>query len=197
MRVLIFDTETSGFPEKGGKLVQFAAHICDLSFIDTLTVQEFSTLVKCPDPVPDEVLAIHGISQEMSQTGIDPKQVCQWFLGAAARADLIVAHNSAFDMKVMEYEFERAQIAERANTPVFCTMKASTDLCRLPGKYGFKWPKLAEAMDILCGVKLENAHDALADTRGCRVLLLELVKRGLVPAIEEIKKRKIEQSTTP
>lgn len=186
MRVLIFDTETSGFPERGGKLLQFAAHICDLSFDEPLTVQEFSTLVKCPDEIDPGALAIHGITREMTETGMDPHSVCRWLIGAAKKCDLIVAHNSSFDIKVMDYEFRRADLGGFNPQNVFCTMKASTELCELPGQFGtFKWPKLEEALPILCGVELEGAHDALADTRGCRTLFLELVKRGLVPQLEQ------------
>lgn len=186
MRVLIFDTETSGFPEKGGKLLQFAAHVCDLSFDPPLTVQEFSTLVKCPDPVQEGAFEVHGISQEMTQTGLDPIAICKWITGVSAKCDLIVAHNSQFDIKVMDFEFRRAGMGGFNPENVFCTMKASTDLCELPGRYGnYKWPKLEEALPILCGVSLEGAHDALADTRGCRLLFLELAKRGLVPGVAE------------
>lgn len=196
MRILIFDTETSGFPEKGGKLIQFAAHIVDMNFAPPLTVQEFSTLVKCPDEIDPGAFAIHGISQEMTQTGMDALAVCRWLWGASQKADLIVAHNAAFDVKVMDFEMRRAEMGGFAPANVFCTMKASTEICQIAGNYGkYKWPKLAEALDLLCSVKLENAHDALADTRGCKTLFIELVKRDLVsgcslkstnPEIEEV-----------
>lgn len=189
MRVLIFDTETSGFPEQGGRLLQFAAHVCDLSYNPPLTIQEFSTLVKCPDEVQKGAFAVHGISQEMSQTGLDPLAVCRWIAGVAAKCEMIVAHNSQFDIKVMDFEFRRSELGGFNPPNVFCTMKASTELCELPGRYGnFKWPKLEEALPILCGETLEGAHDALADTRGCRLLFLELAKRGLVPGFNPDKK---------
>ena len=44
-------------------------------------------------------------------------------------------------------------------------MKSSVDYCQLPGRYGFKWPKLEELYDKCFSEKLENAHDALVDVK--------------------------------
>tara|TARA_B110000495_G_scaffold203492_1_gene227467 strand:- start:7309 stop:7905 length:597 start_codon:yes stop_codon:yes gene_type:complete len=183
MRVLFFDTETSGFPEKGGKLVQLAATICDFSFDPPLVVQEFSSLVKCEE-IPQVVIDIHGITPEMAAHGMEPTAICKWFKGAVSKVALIVAHNSSFDVKMMDFEFRRAEMGGFSPSAVFCTMMASTDLCELPGRFGKpKWPKLSEALPILCGIELDGAHDALVDTRGCKTLFIELVKRGLVPQL--------------
>ncbi len=44
-------------------------------------------------------------------------------------------------------------------------MKSSVQYCKLPGNYGFKWPKLEELYNICFQEKLENAHDAMVDVR--------------------------------
>ena len=44
-------------------------------------------------------------------------------------------------------------------------MKSAVDYCKLPGNYGFKWPKLEELYNICFQEKLENAHDAMVDVR--------------------------------
>ena len=50
--------------------------------------------------------------------------------------------------------------------PKYCTMKMSTNYCKLPGgKQGFKSPKLSELHQVMFGEGFENAHDALADVR--------------------------------
>ena len=52
---------------------------------------------------------------------------------------------------------------------LFCTMKSSTNLCRLPGRYGnFKWPKLTELYKFLFNEEMEGAHDAMVDVRATR-----------------------------
>jgi DNA polymerase III epsilon subunit-like protein len=47
-------------------------------------------------------------------------------------------------------------------------MKATTSICKLPGKYGdYKWPKLQESHLHFFGKEFEGAHDAMADVRAC------------------------------
>jgi len=67
----------------------------------------------------------------------------------------------------------------------FCTMKAMTGVCKLPGMYDdYKWPKLTEAYRHCYGKEMEGAHDALADVRGCAEVYRWLVaqKKAEVPA---------------
>jgi hypothetical protein len=43
-------------------------------------------------------------------------------------------------------------------------MRASTDYCKIPGPYGYKYPKLSELHIKLFGEDFKEAHDASADT---------------------------------
>lgn len=62
----------------------------------------------------------------------------------------------------------------------FCTMQASTNYCRIPGKYGFKYPKLQELHRKLFGCDFDNAHDALSDIRATEKCFWEMRKRKLI-----------------
>ena len=42
-------------------------------------------------------------------------------------------------------------------------MKESTDYCKIPGRYGYKWPNLAELHKKLFNADFEEAHNALVD----------------------------------
>ena len=55
-----------------------------------------------------------------------------------------------------------------------CTMLESTDFCRIPGQYGFKWPSLDQLHRKLFGAPIGGAHTALADTRACARCFFEL-----------------------
>lgn len=80
-----------------------------------------------------------------------------------------MAHNITFDLLMMNIELAR-QEATPIETPGkrFCTMTAMTPICKLQGNYGdYKWPKLSEAYEHAFQEKLEGAHDAMADVRGC------------------------------
>ena len=61
-----------------------------------------------------------------------------------------------------------------------CTMQSSTDYCALPGKFGYKWPKLQELHQRLFGNRFEEAHDAAADISAtyrcfCRLRDLDII----------------------
>jgi DNA polymerase-3 subunit epsilon len=99
------------------------------------------------------------------------------------QADQIVAHNITFDLKLVAYEIERAGAPNvAADKPQFCTMAATTDICKLPGRYPgkFKWPKLIEAHQHLFGEGFDGAHDALVDVRACQRIHQHLIKNGLL-----------------
>ena len=64
--------------------------------------------------------------------------------------------------------------------PKCCTMKSSTNYCKLPGKKGFKSPRLAELHQILFGEGFDNAHNALADVEATARCFWELKKRGVL-----------------
>ena len=81
-------------------------------------------------------------------------------------SETLVAHNMAFDSKIVGAEFLRTFGSNPMNGKrKLCTMETSTDILKLPGYYGYKWPKLDELHRSLFGEGFEGAHDALADIR--------------------------------
>lgn len=98
------------------------------------------------------------------------------FLEMMDRADIIVAHNIAYDIVVMRRAvFVYCEMTGQEYTDPFkgktvcCTMMNSTELVKAPpfkrGKW--KWPRLEECLWHFFGEKLEGAHDALNDVKGC------------------------------
>ncbi len=61
-----------------------------------------------------------------------------------------------------------------------CTMKVSTDYCRIPGPYGYKWPKLSELHIKLFGRDFDEAHDASVDINATEKCFWEMRKSGLI-----------------
>ena len=53
-------------------------------------------------------------------------------------------------------------------------MLNTTKLCKIPGKYGYKWPTLSELHMFLFGNGFEGAHDALNDVLACAACYFEL-----------------------
>ncbi|MEI7596759.1 MAG: hypothetical protein WCK02_13495 [Bacteroidota bacterium] len=59
-------------------------------------------------------------------------------------------------------------------------MNASTNYCRIPGPYGFKWPKLSELHVKLFGVDFEEAHNAAADINATAKCFWAMREKGLI-----------------
>jgi hypothetical protein len=59
-------------------------------------------------------------------------------------------------------------------------MESSTNYCRIPGPYGYKWPKLSELHFKLFGEYFEEAHNASVDVRATFRCFWEMRKRGLL-----------------
>ena len=89
-----------------------------------------------------------------------PKRL-KTFIDSLKKADVIVGHNVVFECRF----FSGYGVEIRQDT--FCTMKESTDLCKIPHYYydNYKWPKLSEAVEILLNETIEynKLHDARYD----------------------------------
>ena len=194
MKALIFDTETTGMvkfrepPEDQGQpdLIQLGMLLVDCA--DWKVYARHSLLVTLAagvtiDPGAKEA---HGISEEeCAKFGVAPVVACSLFNQACLQADVIVAHNLAFDTSIMKTALHRL-----GNKPhrfdgrqQVCTKEASTDILKLPGKYGYKWPTLAEAYRHYTGDEIEGAHDALVDTEACLRVFRGLVQEGAVDLV--------------
>lgn len=170
---LFFDTETTGLPrrwnvpvtdvENWPRMVQLAWIMCD----DSGKMLESKNSIIRPEGyvIPAEVSRLHGITTQMAmERGLPLDEVLNEFSDRMDAADALVGHNISFDECIVGAEFERKRMMTSLFLkPKYCTMKSSTDYCKLPGKSGFKTPKLSELHRILFGTDFDNAHNALAD----------------------------------
>lgn len=192
---LFFDTETTGTPNNQlpthpsqPDIIQLAAI---LSTEDTIFAQ-LCCVIDPSDLNPEWKMnpfaeAAHGMSVEfVKQHGLKHTNVLNLFFDLLERADLVVCHNTAFDIRLMELALHKAafpyeEVICLNNKPQYCTMKRSTSMCGLRNKNGApKWPKLNELYPILFeGEPFENQHDALADVQATRRCFYELQRRGI------------------
>ncbi len=81
----------------------------------------------------------------------------------------------AFDEKILGSELLRAGFKNQVEVKQRrCTMQSTTDFCRLPGPYGYKWPTLNELHVKLFRESFSGAHRALVDVRACAKCYFEL-----------------------
>ena len=197
MRVLVFDTEATGLPKTKiinpdalhlwPHIVQFSYLIYDTELNDVLVVGDNRVKVGAGINIPAESTAIHGITNQMSQTeGVSLSQALQGFFRDLQTADRLVGHNISFDVNLVIVELLRMiynpasnsgadvsanknnlhQIANFKNT--YCTLQESIDLCAIKavtklGKEYNKFPKLIELHQKLFQTMPNNLHNSLTD----------------------------------
>ena len=194
MKALIFDTETTGMvqfrkpPEDPSQpdLIQLGMLFIDT--VDWLPRARHSMLVQLPEGVRIEPAAhqAHGLSEEdCARYGVPSIVACSLFNQLCLQAEIVVAHNLAFDTSIMKTALHRlGQKPHRLDgRQLVCTKEASTDVLKLPGQYGYKWPTLAEAYRHYTGLEIDGAHDALVDTEACLAVFRGLVQGGVVELV--------------
>lgn len=194
---LIFDTETSGLPlfnepanhPDQAHIVQLACVLLDEEFNERSC---FNTLIK-PElykHIHPRAQEAHGISiDECIKYGMPIQCAIDTFIELSKQSNLAVAHNSKFDQKLISIEQELLNCGgtfHLVNT--FCTMNATTELCKLPktnswGAGRYKWPKLIEAHQHIFNEGFDDAHDALADVRACARIFKWLKQNEPVTAL--------------
>lgn len=182
---IAFDTETTGFLAKAGKKSPLQPRIVQLGAVllenDGKVRGELNLIIK-PDgwTVPVEASNVHGVTTEIAERlGVPVSLALNIFNRWAGFADTLIAHNFEYDDTVLQSEYARLdKEPEYLKKHSFCTMKATTDVLKIPSARGFKWPKLQEAHKFLFGEEFADAHDAMADVRACARVYFDLMKRN-------------------
>ena len=118
MRVLVFDTETTGLPQtkilnpdtlhQWPTIVQFSYIIYDISL--NYIVKSNDYIIKVPDNIliSEESTKIHGITNEIcSKKGISIDDVLNEFFCYLRDVDWIIGHNVSFDINMIKVELLR------------------------------------------------------------------------------------------
>ena len=185
MKVLIFDTETTGLPKDfKGSLYDSEnwPYIVQLSYIvfdcklNTI-LYKVNNFIKLPKDIiiPESSIAIHHITNEMCEkNGVDIKFALNEFNNYAKLATRLVAHNISFDKRIIIVESIRNKILSifTKNPATYCTMKSTVDKCKIERKYQngtsyFKYPTLTELHQHLFQTIPKGAHDAFNDVLIC------------------------------
>lgn len=183
MKVLIFDTETSGLlPKSVVSLTQipYIVQLCYLVYdTDSHVIETHNDYIRVPASVDlTESQKIHGISRSrLDEVGIDMLSALIKFGQHYRTCDFVVAHNIEFDIKMVNYECVRNDISPIIHkydpTKVFyCTMAKGVKICKIEkltktGKTYFKWPKLIELHEHLFNQTPYKLHDAYHDNLVC------------------------------
>ena len=187
---LFFDTETTGTPldyNAPSSDIRNWPRLVQLGWIlmteDGEKVSKGNYIIK-PDgfTIPIEATKIHKITTKMAlELGYNLSYVIDKFLQDFNKAKYIVGHNIDFDKKIVGAELIRLSRPDIMDSKqAFCTMKSSTDFCKIPGYYGYKYPKLQELYHKLFGNDFEEAHNAASDIEATQQCFWELRRRKLI-----------------
>jgi DNA polymerase III epsilon subunit-like protein len=209
IKVLVFDTETTGLPLKNipakedlgnyPTVLQFAGSFFEVD-LDKLqddnygVVRDIFNINSYVQPYRKDVktvthpkaLKVHGITDEIAETGNLIETVALLYQGLAIQADVIVAHNLDFDSNVMMSEMLNLGLVlgTRKTLCTICTMEFAKPILKLPNesqyaREEYKNPNLGELYQYLFDENLEDnhlAHDADGDVAATRRVFLELLK---------------------
>jgi DNA polymerase III epsilon subunit-like protein len=187
---LFFDTETNGLPkdwkapadqfDNWPRIIQLAYAVFDEK--EQLIVKSCNLIKPDGWEIPKLKFWIdNGYSTEKNmEQGIPLRHALSSFVSHRTLSDYSIAHNMAFDSKIIRAEMIRMGLDMKFDSKKICTMNESTNFCQLPGARGFKWPKLEELHRKLFGCDFTGAHDAMADVLATAKCFFELKKLNVI-----------------
>lgn len=176
-RAVLFDTETTGLdPLTGDRVVEFAAIELEN---DLPTSRSFHRLIHPQRDIPDEVVRIHGITNEHVRDAPRFEEVVDDILAFLGDGPLI-AHNAPFDIGFMNAELARVK------RPALDRVRMVDTLVLAKARF----PGMPNSLDALCrrfGIDLSERtrHNALLDCKLLAEVYVELTggrQRGLALA---------------
>lgn len=176
-RILIFDTETTGLPEKYASIRDYEKwpYIIQLSYIiyDTSnnsihTISDNYIKIDKSINITEVSQQITGITRDiLNSKGINIKQALYDFNNALKISDIIVGHNVSFDKQIVMVECFRNKINNNfvrfhgkniIRKPEYCTCKKTAHL------FNNRYQKLENLYSNLFNEKPSGLHNSLIDT---------------------------------
>jgi DNA polymerase-3 subunit epsilon len=181
--VLVIDTETTGRFLSGRRpprLVELAWVLCDKR--GSILAERAMTVIPVGFSIPQSAVEIHGITTaDARRDGVPLREVLMALAHAAEEAEGVVAHNLAYDRRIIAGECEEVGCADPLRLlRGWCTMVGSAEYCGIKRQGGYKWPTLSELHQTLFGCPPEGAHRALEDARACARCFFALAEAGEV-----------------
>lgn len=161
----VFDLETTGLQINTDRIVQIAIIKLNPSGVRT----ELNQLINPEMIIPQEVIDIHGVSNELIQDKPTFSQFAPELIEFIGDADLAGYNSNKFDIPVLAEEFLRVGINFDFSFRKFI------DIQNIFHK--MEQRTLAAAYKFYCGEEMKNAHDALYDTQATLDVFLAQLER--------------------
>ena len=132
--------------------MQFAAIIGEIDEENNYhEIERHNFLIKPRISIPFSASQVHGIYDKDVENAPYIEEKMDKIMKILNGVDIVSGHNVSYDEEIIGYELERLNRAgEYTPAQVICTMKSSTQYCKLQGRgMSFKPPKLAELHKFL------------------------------------------------
>jgi DNA polymerase-3 subunit epsilon len=179
VREIVLDTETTGLdPRSGHRIVEIGC----LELINHIpTDRHFHKYLNPECDVPDEAVAVHGLTRERLAKEPVFAEIAGEFLDFVGDSQLII-HNADFDVNFLNWELAALGLPQFAPDRATCTVKLTRR----------KFPGAPASLDALCRrYNIDNSsrtlHGALLDAQllaECYVELLGGRQQGLALAVQ-------------
>jgi len=168
----VFDLETTGLQVTKDRIVQIAA----LKIHPNGKQEELNLVVNPEMEIPQEVIDIHGITNELASKAPTFRELAEEVKSFFGDSDLAGYNSNKFDIPVLAEEFLRVGIE------FDLTQRAFIDVQNIFHK--MEQRTLVAAYKFYCKKNLDNAHDAMYDTKATwEVLEKQIEKYKLKPDV--------------
>ena len=166
-RVVVFDTETTGC-SGWDEICQIAA----AEYVDGERTRMLALYIRPSCRMNPFAQAVHGLSMEfLRANGHAPAEAMRKFFEFVGEDVLLVAHNAAFDLRMLRQECGKFGLSFAPEGLETCDTLALSRRLRpdLPSH------SLGALIDAL-GIDATNSHDALDDTLACAGVFFKLLE---------------------
>lgn len=167
----IIDVETTGGKANNSKITEIAAYRYD----GVKIVDELNTLVNPECTIPEYISSLTGITNEMVSNAPKFYEIAKDIVRITEGA-VFVAHNVAFDYKMIQSEFEG--LGYQFNRDILCTVKLSRSM--LPGYDSYSLGNICTDLGIVINGRHRAGGDALATVKLFEIIIKQ--NNGVVPS---------------
>ncbi len=167
MKIIFFDTETSGLNCDSCKIIELAM----LTVEDGKIIEDYDKFINIREELPSNITKITGITDDMLKSdGVSEREVAEDVFERLTPETLMIAHNCQFDLSFLYMLLKRhfPDEADEIVSNVFWldTLTVLKDRKEYPHK-------LADAVSHY-GIEKVNFHRAIDDTKALRNVTIAL-----------------------
>ena len=191
---VIVDLETTGLDPAGDEIIEIGAIKVQGKEVKDI----FNKLIKPDRQVPENIVTLTGITQDMLNNEMPIKPVLSLF-DSFIGDSILVAHNAAFDTSFLKIKMKKFLEKELENF-IVCTLLISRDI--LPNLENHKLHTIAKYFNL----EVANRHRAIGDAELTYQIWLKFLdklkqrnistKKDLETYVTSLSRPKFEQAAT-